>query len=80
MSIISDFIAQQNAYNDQMAASLAGLSDDIKALDDLVKQLQAGQISPEDQAAMDALAAKSKDLADRFAALDALHPPVPPVV
>ena len=80
MSAISDFAAAQNAFNDAMDASIAGLQGDIKALDDLIAQLQAsaGQISAEDQALLDALQVRSKAMVDKLAALDALTPPVVP--
>lgn len=82
MSKISEFVAKQKEYNDQMSASLSGLSEDIQSLDDKIKELQAspGELSPQDQAALDEISAASKDLADKFAALDAMNPPVVPPV
>jgi len=82
MSAISDFVNAQNAFNDQMDASFLGLQEDIKNLNDLIVKLQnsPGTITPEDQASLDALQARAKGIADKLTALDALTPPMPPVV
>ncbi len=80
MSVISDFAAKQNAFNDQMDVSIAGLNDDIKSLNDKITQLQnsQGAITPEDQALLDAIEARGQTMSDKLAALDALTPPVVP--
>jgi len=81
MSKISEFSVKQNAFNDQMDASISGLNDDIKALNDKIVELQnsPGEITPEDQASLDALQARGQSMADKLSALDALTPPVVPV-
>lgn len=80
MSAISDFAKKQNAFNDQMDAAVSDLQGDIKSLNDTILQLQnsPGQITPEDQASLDALQARGQTIADKLTALDALTPPVPP--
>lgn len=81
MSAISDFATAQNAFNDQMDASISGLNGDIANLNAQIAALQAsaGQITPADQALLDGIQARGKAMADKLSALDALTPPVPPV-
>jgi len=81
MTAVSDYAAAQNAFNDQMDASIADLQGDVQNLNDQIAKLVAsqGQLSAEDQASLDALSARSKSISDKLAALDALTPPVPPV-
>ncbi len=80
MSAISDFAAKQNAFNDRMDTAIADLQGDVKSLNDQIAALQAstGGITPEDQAALDALQARASTIADKLDALDALTPPVAP--
>lgn len=80
MSAISDFAAKQNEFNDKIDTAVSGLTDDIKALSDLIKQLQesAGTITPEDQALLDGIQARTGAIADKLTALDSLNPPAPP--
>ncbi len=81
MSAISDFAAKQNAFNDRMDTAIADLQGDVKNLNDQIAALQTstGAITPEDQAALDALQARASTIADKLDALDALTPPVAPV-
>lgn len=81
MSAISDFAIAQNGYNDQMDAAIAALQGDIKALNDQITALQnsPGAVTPQDQALLDGLQTRGKNIADKLDALDALTPPVPPV-
>lgn len=81
MSAVSQFAAAQNAFNVKMDASIAGLTGDIKKLNDEIAQLQnsPGNITPEDQALLDGLQERGQTISDKLAALDALTPPaVPP--
>lgn len=80
MTIISDFVAKQNAHNDKIDDSISGLQEDIAALNAEILKLQtsSGEISPEDQASLDALDARGQSIADKIEALNALTPPVPP--
>ncbi len=80
MTTISDFVVAQNAFNDQMDVSIAGLKDDIKGLNDVILKLQSsqGQISAEDQKSLDDLQQKGKDIADKLKELDDMTPPVVP--
>jgi len=82
MSKISEFVVKQQEYNDKMDLALEGLKGDIKALNDEILKLQnsPGEISPEDQASLDALQGKGQELSDKASELDNLTPPVPPVV
>lgn len=80
MTAISEFAAKQNAHNDAIDAAVAGITDDIKVLNDTIAKLQAsaGTITPEDQALLDALEVRGQTVADKLSALDALTPPPPP--
>lgn len=80
MSVISDFAAKQNAFNDRMDTAITDLQGDVKSLNDQIAALQAsgGAITPEDQAALDAIQARSEGIATKLEALDALTPPVVP--
>jgi len=82
MSTITDFVTAQNAFNDRLDASIAGLQGDIKFLTDKITELQnsPGVLTPADQASLDALQARTVGIADKLAALDALTAPVPPAV
>jgi hypothetical protein len=81
MSAISDFAAKQAAHNDAIDAAVIGLQGDIKALNDKITELQntSGAISPEDQALLDGIEARSAAITVKLAALDALTPPPVPV-
>jgi len=79
MSAISDFAVAQNAFNDRMDVAIADLQGDIKSLTDQIAALQAGQVTPEDQALLNGLSERAKSISDKLDALDALTPPVPPV-
>jgi cob(I)alamin adenosyltransferase len=80
MSAISDFVTKQNAVNDQIDAAVTGLTSDIKNLSDQITQLQnsPGTITPADQALLDGIEARTKTIADKLTALDAVTPPVAP--
>lgn len=82
MSAISQFAAKQNAFNDQIDTAVAGLAADVKSLNDQIATLQnsAGTVTPEDQASLDAIQARSQTIADKLTALDALTPPAVPTV
>jgi len=94
MSAISEFAAKQKAYNERQAtaidglvSSVSGITDDVKALNDKITELQNSQggVTPEDQALIDALQTQGEALATRLegvsaaaAALDAQTPRVVP--
>jgi predicted nucleic acid-binding Zn-ribbon protein len=94
MSVISDFAAKQQAFNqrqgaaiDGAVASLQGLTDDVAALNKKIEELQnsTGGVTPEDQALIDdlqtqgdAVAQKAESLATALQALDQQTPPTPP--
>jgi len=80
MTAIADFAAAQNAFNDRMDVAIADLQADIQNLNDQIAALIANAITPEDQAALDTLKVRAQAMADKLDALDALTPPVPPVV
>ena len=71
MSAISDFAAAQAEFNAAIDASIVALQADVAALDALIAQLKLNNVSPEDQASLDAISAHSKAMADKLAALDA---------
>lgn len=81
MSAISDFATKQNAFNDRVDAAVTGLTEDVQTLNDKITELQnsPGGITPEDQALLDAIEARSASIATKLEALDALTPPKPPV-
>ena len=80
MSKISDFAAAQSAFNDQMDAAITAIQADVKNLDDQIAALQAssGTITPEDQALLDGITAKSAELLAKVKAVDDMTPPVVP--
>ena len=96
MSVISEFAAKQTAFNnrqgsaiDSLVASVAGVTGDVKALNDKITELQNSQggVTPEDQALIDGLQSQGDALATRLesvstalAAIDAATPPVVPPV
>lgn len=83
MSAIADFAAKQNAFNDQIDIAITDLQGDVKTLNDEIKALQDsnGAITPEDQALLDGITARTQTISDKLAALDSLTPPaVPPTV
>jgi len=71
MTAISDFAAAQAVFNAAIDASITALQADVVALDALIASLKLNNISPEDQASLDAISAHSKSMADNLAALDA---------
>ncbi len=80
MSAISDFAAKMNDHNNQVDAAIEGLTGDVGSLKDQITALQnsAGQITPEDQASLDAIEKRAQGISDKLEALDALTPPTPP--
>lgn len=80
MSAISEFAVRQNQFNDRIDNAVTSIQGDVKFLSDKITEMQnsPGPISPEDQASLDALQARSAALADKIEALDALTPPAPP--
>lgn len=80
MSVISDFAARQKAFNESLTNSLSGIEGDIKSLNDRITELQnsPGEVTPEDQALLDALQVQGEQLASKFTELDNLTPPVVP--
>lgn len=81
MSIISDFAARQNAYNDKLDQAHSGLTDDIQAMKEIIEKFQntPGAITPEDQALLDELETRAATAVAKAEALDNLTPPAPPV-
>ncbi len=80
MSAISDFAAKQNEFNTRQGKAIDGLVVDLEALNKKIDELQntPGTITPQDQALLDDIQAKSSALADRLDQLDAQTPPVVP--
>ena len=80
MSKISEFAQAQNAFNDRLDTAIQGLTGDLAELSRQIAVLQEsqGQITPEDQATLDALQARAAAMTAKLEALDALTPPVPP--
>lgn len=83
MSKISEFVTSQTNFNTRMAAAIDGLTADVAALNAKILELQntSGQVTPEDQALLDALQLQAENLTEKLEALDGMTPPVaPPVV
>jgi hypothetical protein len=76
MSTIKDYATRQNERLDKIDASLTGITDDVKVMQEMIENLQnnPGPISPEDQQLLDALEARGDALAAKLADLDAAHP------
>ena len=77
---ITDFVNKQNAFNDRLDKAVDGIGGDITALNQTIQKLQEsqGQITPEDQALLDQIEARSDALAKKIEALDSLTPPITP--
>lgn len=80
MSKISDFAAAQTAFQDRLDTAVAGLTQDVQTLNDKITELQnsSGEITPEDQALLDAIQERSSVIATKLEALDTLTPPPAP--
>ncbi len=78
MSAISDFTAKVQAFFDRQDTAITDLQGDVKTLNDQIAALQAsnGAITPEDQAALDAITERASAVSDKLDALDQLTPPV----
>lgn len=82
MGTLQDFITQQTDFNAALDTSLTGIAGDIQSLNDKIAALVAAQgtLTPEQQAALDALVAGGAALNAKAEALNALTPPAVPVV
>lgn len=80
MSKISEFSERQKAFNERQDTAIAGVVEDVKALNDKITELQntPGEITAEDQALLDDIEARNKVVAEKLEALDAQNPPKPP--
>lgn len=80
MAAIQDFATAVNAKFDKLSSDLDAVVTGIKALDDLIRQLQnsPGTISPADQALLDQIQARSGDLVTKADAIDTTPPAPPP--
>jgi len=81
---IKNYANTANTYNDRIDKAIDGLIADQKTQADLIAKLQASQgdvWTPEDQAVLDQLTARSNAQTEKLEALDALTetPPIPPV-
>lgn len=79
MSKISEFEMAVSALFSQQDASIAALQGDIEGLQAKIQELRdSPDISPEDQAALDAILAHIAAITAKLEALDGLTPPVGP--
>lgn len=80
MSKISEFADKQNAHHDKQDAAIEDISGDVKFLTEKIVELQnsPGEITPEDQAALDAMEARGAAATAKLEALAALTPPTQP--
>ena len=79
---IEAFVAQQNVFLNKIEGHVTGLTGDVKSLNDTILLLQKtpGVLTPQDQALLDSIQAKTEALVGGIEALDALTPPVLPPV
>lgn len=86
MSAISDYAQRVNTVFDSIGQAVDGIVADIDFLKKKIEDLQnsSGQITPEDQALLDAIEARANTVASKVKALDeataalpAEPPPVP---
>lgn len=78
---IEDFAAAVQPALSQIDAGLSNLAGDIANLQKQISDLQAaaGSLTPEQQAALDAISATATNLATKTKALSDVVPDVPPV-
>lgn len=79
MSAITDFAAKEQVDIDALNAKLDSLATGVTGLDDAIKQLQSTVtgLTPEEQAALDAVVTQSDALVAKANAIDTTVP-VPP--
>ena len=82
MATVNDFVTQQTAFNAALNIALTDLGGDIQQLNDKIAALVAagGALTADQQAALDVLVIDGAALAAKADALNALTPPVVPVV
>lgn len=80
MSVITDFVAKEQADIDALNAKLDSISTGVAELDTLIKTLQttATSLTPEDQAALDAVVTQSDALVAKATAIDTTAPVAAP--
>jgi predicted nucleic acid-binding Zn-ribbon protein len=78
MSKVSEMNAAVKASFAQMNTAIEGVKGDVASLNDKITALQnsSGELSPEDQAALDEIQSTAQAMADKLTALDSLTPPV----
>lgn len=76
MSRVEEKLEELKPILEQIGAGVVGVQGDVAALSQEIATLKAqiGSLSPEQEAAFDALIAKSREAADKLTALDALNP------
>lgn len=80
MTAIAEFSEQMKAFFDRQDAAVSDLQADVKFLKDKIAELQnsPGEITPEDQALLDALEERANATAGRLEALSQETPPAVP--
>lgn len=81
MEAITKFSADVNVAFDKIGTAVDGLTGDVAQLKKQIEDLQnsPGTLTPEDQAALDAIQTRANAVAEKLSALDALtEPPAPP--
>lgn len=80
MTAISEFTGKLNAFFDRQDTAITGIKGDLQFLKDTIAALQAssGQVTPEDQALIDAAEARVDAATTKVEGLDAETPPVAP--
>lgn len=74
---IAEFAERKNLFNERLDGAIEGLTEDIQALNAKILELQnsPGNITPQDQALLDAIQTRSEGITTKLEALDALTPP-----
>ena len=72
MTVVSDFVNAQSAFNNQISASVASIEAEISSLKAQVLQLSTStNLSAEDQASLDALKVSGQAIVDKLTAITA---------
>ena len=81
MSVISDYVAKQSAFNADIASDLATIAAQITTLNATIATLQSTPpvLTPEDQALLDTAQQQGQDLQTQADTMAGKAPPPPPV-
>lgn len=82
MSTVEEKVAELNGVLDNIGTSVTGVMNDVNELMNqiglLKDQLNQGQLSAEQAAALDAVISRASTVKDNLATIDAMNPATPP--